>query len=73
MLEGLLGRALAYLVLGLGMGLLFRGFILPSPLQAVLGGVMVLGGMYLVVRARRSAIPLTTELGQEESPGDTVH
>lgn len=54
LLGGLMGRLAGYAVLALGMWLLFRGFLLPSILQGVLGGGLVLGGMYLMVRARRS-------------------
>lgn len=73
---GLLGRLAAYGVLALGFALLFRGFLLPSVFQAVLGGGLVLGGMYLMVKARRSQLggPLSDPvIDREDHPSDPVH
>ncbi len=57
LLGGLLGRLGAYAVLGLGFWMLFRGFLFYSIPQGVAGGGLVLAGMYLMVKARRSPAP----------------
>ena len=51
--KGLLGRLLGYGAFGLGFWLLFEGFLRPNIALAVLGGGMILGGMYLMAVARR--------------------
>jgi hypothetical protein len=51
-LKGLVGRLLGYSVFGLGFWFLFQGFLRPHIPLAVLGGGMVLAGMYLMVTAR---------------------
>jgi hypothetical protein len=86
LLGGLLGRLAAYGVLGLGFWLLFRGFLLPSVVQGVLGGGLVLAGMYLMVKARRSPSvllgkersqlappPFSPVRDKEDHPGDPIH
>jgi hypothetical protein len=76
LLGGLAGRLAAYAVLGLGFWLLFRGFLLPSIVQGVAGGGLVLGGMYLMVRARRKPLappPFRVAGDEEDSPGDSIH
>ena len=75
LLGGLLGRLAAYAVLGLGFWLLFRGFLLPSVVQGVLGGGLVLAGMYLMVIARRSQLapPQFSPVSEKEDhPVDPV-
>jgi hypothetical protein len=57
--RGLLTRLLAYAVLGLGFWLLLQGFLRPNIPVAILGGVMIPVGMYLIVSARRG--PDSTE------------
>lgn len=74
--KGLLARLLSYTLFALGFWLLFRGFNLPHVGLAVLGGVMVLVGMYLMVKSRRA--PSTTAgVGRasrkEDKPGDLLH
>jgi len=83
LLGGVLGRLAAYGVLGLGFWLLFRGFLLPSVVQGVLGGGLVLGGMYLMVKARRNPPPegrgqlvastSSPAKDKEDNSGDPVH
>ena len=51
--KGLLGRLLGYGAVALGFWLLFRGFSEAGFPLAILGGVTVLVGMYLLVSARR--------------------
>ncbi|MSQ05644.1 MAG: hypothetical protein EXR54_04560 [Dehalococcoidia bacterium] len=72
LLGGLLGRLAGYAVLGLGFWLLFRGFMLPNIVQAGAGGGLVLAGMYLMVKARRSSLAATPSAlpgEQEEKSG----
>ena len=52
--KGLFGRLLSYAAFSLGFWLLYQGFSRPSPILAVLGGGVVLLGMYLMVQARKS-------------------
>ncbi len=52
--KGLLGRLLGYGFLSLGFWLLFRGFSADSIPLAFLGGLLILGGMYMMVGARRA-------------------
>jgi hypothetical protein len=72
LLGGLMGRLAGYAVLGLGFWLLFRGFLLFSILQGVLGGGLMLCGMYLMVRARRSSLALTPSPVAGDEEGDPV-
>ena len=53
--KGLLGRLLAYGVLGAGFWLLYQGFLRPNVLVGILGGMTIPAGMYLIVTARRGA------------------
>jgi hypothetical protein len=74
--KGLLGRLLAYAVLGLGFWLLYQGLLRPSIPLAILGGAIILGGMYLMVTVQRiAALPPTTDStndnDKEDSPGDS--
>ena len=78
--KGLLGRLLAYAVLGLGFWLLFQGVLRSNIPLAILGGAMILGGMYLMVTVRRIAAPPPTTDStsnktndKEDSPGDSRH
>jgi hypothetical protein len=74
--KGLLARSLAYAVFGLGFWLLFQGFLRPNIPLGILGGLMILVGMYLIVGARRgSNLPasLTPEDEQKEELIDSVH
>ena len=55
--KGLAGRLLAYGVFGLGFWVLYRSMFQPTlwtgvPM-GVAGGALILGGMYLIVTARR--------------------
>ena len=52
--KGLFGRFLSYAAFSLGFWLLYQGFTRPSAVLAVLGGGVVLLGMYLMVQARKS-------------------
>ncbi len=87
-IKGLAGRLLAYGVFGLGFWVLYRAMFQPSLLTGiplgVLGGALVLGGMYLIVTARRFTGPRqdaapTEELSdeaethQEDDHGDTIN
>lgn len=72
--KGLLGRLLAYAVLGLGFWLLFQGLLRPSIPLGILGGAMILGGMYLMVTVRRISAPSSTTdatSDKEDKPGDS--
>ena len=72
LVKGLLGRLLGYGCLVLGFWLLFRGFLGPHFILAILGGAVILGGMYLIVAARRSdpALPAAQFRDKEEdNPG----
>lgn len=76
LLRGLLGRLLSYGALVLGFWLLFQGFSEPSIPAGFLGGAAILGGMYLMVLARRSSgtRPAANTIGDEEdSPGDPFY
>ena len=58
-MKGLAGRLLAYGVFGLGFWVLYRSMFQPTlwtgvPM-GVAGGALILGGMYLIVTARRFA------------------
>ena len=50
----LFGRLLSYAAFSLGFWLLYQGFSRPNAVLAVLGGGVVLMGMYLMVQARKS-------------------
>ena len=52
--KGLLGRLLGYGTLALGFWLLFRGFSEAGFPLAIVGGLAVLGGMFLLVSTRRA-------------------
>ena len=52
--KGLFGRFLSYAAISLGFWLLYQGFSRPTAVLAVLGGGVVLLGMYLMVQARKS-------------------
>ncbi|MBM3943659.1 MAG: hypothetical protein FJ316_12255 [SAR202 cluster bacterium] len=74
--QGLLLRLAAYIALGLGLWLIFRGFWVDNFLLAVLGGVLVLGGMWLMVLGRRAAVRMSqakVPSAEGESPSDTVN
>ena len=75
LIKGLVAQFVAYSVFGLGFWLLLRGFLAPNPGLAVLGGAMILGGLYLMVAARRLAAgnPHDGSLGgKEDNLGDSV-
>ena len=75
LLKGLLGRLLGYGCLVLGFWLLFRGFLGPHFVLGILGGAVILGGMYLIVAARRSAPALPAAQfrdKEEDNPGDSL-
>ena len=52
--KGLFGRLISYAAFSLGFWLLYQGFSRPNAVLAVLGGGVVLLGMYLMVQARKS-------------------
>ncbi len=52
--KGLFGRLLSYAAFSLGFWLLYQGFSRPTAVLAVIGGAVVLLGMYLMVQARKS-------------------
>ena len=73
LVRGLLGRLLSYAAFVLGFWLLFQGFSKPSVPAGILGGAAILGGMYVMVVARRSNAtgPAANPNGdKEDSPGD---
>lgn len=75
LVKGLVAQFLAYGVFGLGFWLLVRGFLGPNPGLGILGGAMILGGLYLMVAARRLAAsnPANASLsGKEDNLGDSV-
>ena len=75
LLKGFLSRLLGYGVLALGFWLLFRGFLRPNIPLAVLGGAMILGGMYLIVSARRvdsSTSTVRSGSDKEDNVGDPL-
>ena len=66
---GLLARLAAYCVLLLGFWWLYQGFMEPNVLKGLLGGAAVLGGMWLLVSARRGAGESSKSV-EEDKPGD---
>ena len=73
--KGVVAQFLAYGVLGLGFWLLLHGFTGPNPGLAVLGGAMILAGMYLLVVVRRlapSSPPGDSLGGKEDSLCDSI-
>ena len=68
LLKGILGRLLAYAVLGLGFWLLQLGFVRPQILLAVLGGAMILAGMYLMVTAKKISLKGDGDAPQRNRP-----
>lgn len=52
--KGLAGRLLSYGALLLGFWLLFRAFVGHNILLGVLGGLVILIGMYIMVSGRRT-------------------
>ena len=75
LVRGLLGRLLAYGALVLGFWLLYKGFMWANYALATLGGAVILGGMYLMVAARRGAAALPTvdfTGSEEDSSGDSL-
>ena len=72
--RGLLGRLIGYALFGLGFWLLFQGFLRPSIPLGILGGAMILGGMYVMATSRRvTAITPAdgAEGDKEDNPGDS--
>ena len=75
LVKGLLGRLLGYGVFGLGFWLLFQGFLRPSIPLGILGGAMILAGMYLMATARRRAsrLPVADATNdKEDNRGDLL-
>jgi len=74
LLKGLLARLLAYSILALGFWFLYQGFLRPNIPLGILGGGMVLAGMYLMAILRRMApsspVAYSTK-DKEDNPGDT--
>lgn len=76
LLKGFLARLLAYSILALGFWFLFQGFLRPNVALAILGGGMVLAGMYLMVLVRRIALThpeAYSDKDKEDNPGDTLN
>jgi hypothetical protein len=86
--KGLAGRLLAYGIFGLGFWVLYRSMFQPSLLtgipMGVLGGALILGGMYLIVSVRRftgrrqddapeEGPTGESEIHQEDDRGDTIN
>ena len=71
LLKSFLARLLGYGVLTLGFWLLFRGFLRPNVPLAVLGAAMILGGMYLIVSARR-VDPATSTVNSGSDNEDNI-
>ena len=55
-LSGIIGRLLASAIVVAGFYLLWLGFVESNLLKAVLGAVLIPGGLYLMVSSRRSEI-----------------
>ena len=73
--KGLLGRLVGYALFGLGFWLLFQGFLRPNIALGVLGGAMILGGMYVMVTSRRissRASEVDAEGDKEGNIGDSL-
>ena len=74
--RGLLGRLIGYALFGLGFWLLFQGFLRPNIPLGILGGAMILGGMYVMATYRRMSA-ITPESGaegdKEDNPGDSLN
>ena len=71
--KGLLGRLLGYGTLSVGFWLLFRGFSGACIPQGLVGGAVVLAGMYLLVVSRQAGPypkPVYLEDAQEDNPID---
>ena len=68
--KGLFGRLLSYAAFSLGFWLLYQGFSRPNAVLAVLGGAVVLLGMYLMVQARKSdpSYGPTLDNGKNDDP-----
>ena len=71
--KGLLGRLLGYGTLTFGFWLLYRGFSQGGFPLALVGGLAVLAGMYLLVSSRRAGSPMWTgdfQSNEEDDPSD---
>ena len=69
--KGLLGRLVGYALFGLGFWLLFQGFLRPNIALGILGGAMILGGMYVMVTARRISSTARAGDAEGEKEGNT--
>ena len=63
--SGVIGRLLASAVVVSGFYLLWLGFVESNLLKAVLGGVLIPAGLYLMVSSRRSAIRRESDLSSD--------
>ncbi len=73
--RGLLGRLIGYALFGLGFWLLFQGFLRPNIPLGVLGGAMILGGMYVMATSRlisSTAPDAEAEGDKEGKPGESL-
>ncbi len=73
--SGLLGRLVGYALFGGGFWWLFQGFLRPNIPLGILGGAMILGGMYVMAASRRrsSTAPKADAEGDKEgNPGDSL-
>ena len=73
--RGLLPRLGAYASLALGFWLLFQAFERSSPILGVLGGAIILAGMYLMTGVWRDAFARfggSPKVGKENRPSDNT-
>ena len=73
--RGLLGRLIGYALFGGGFWWLYQGFLRPNIPLGILGGAMILGGMYVMATSRRissTALAGDTECEKEDNPGDSL-
>jgi hypothetical protein len=75
-LKGLLGRLVGYALFGAGFWWLYQGFQRSNIPLGILGGAMILAGMYVMATSRRisSTAPADDAEGEkEDNPGDSLN
>lgn len=73
--RGLFSRLGAYALLALGFWLLFQAFERSSPIIGVLGGAIILTGMYLMIWVGRDTLfrlDPGPKIGKENKPSDNT-